>query len=77
MCIAIPGEIIELSNREAKVNIMDVETTVNIQLIDSPKVGDYILIHTGCAIEKIDKSYFNNLTDIFKEILDKDENGNE
>jgi len=72
MCIAVPGQIIDVSNTQAKVAIMGVETTVNIQLIEDPKVGDYILIHAGCAIEKVNQAYFNELSTIFKSILDKD-----
>ncbi len=73
MCIAVPGQIIDISNIQATVNIMDVETTVNIQLINEPKVGDYVLVHAGCAIEKVDRAYFNDLYNIFKSILEKDE----
>ncbi len=73
MCIAVPGQIIDISTIQATVNIMDVKTTVNIQLIKEPKVGDYVLVHAGCAIEKVDQAYFNDLSNIFKSILDKDE----
>ncbi|MDD2496484.1 MAG: HypC/HybG/HupF family hydrogenase formation chaperone [Tissierellia bacterium] len=71
MCIAVPGQIIDISNKEATVNIMDVETIVNIQLISEPKVGEYVLVHAGCAIEKLDKVYFNDLSNIFKVFFDK------
>lgn len=77
MCIAVPGQIIDISNIQATVNIMDVETTVNIQLVNEPKVGDYVLVHAGCAIEKVDQAYFNDLYNIFKSILDKDERRDE
>lgn len=72
MCIAVPGQIIDISSIQATVNIMDVETTVNIQLIHEPKVGDYVLVHAGCAIEKVDQAYFDDLSNLFKGILDKD-----
>ncbi len=77
MCIAVPGQIIDISNIQATVNIMDIETIVNIQLIAEPRVGDYVLVHAGCAIEKIDQAYFNDLSNIFKSILDKDERRDE
>lgn len=76
MCIAIPGEIVELKLTQARVNIMGVETLVNIQLIDSPEVGDFVLIHAGCAIEKVDRNYSNNYFDLIKplyDLLDEDE----
>lgn len=70
MCIAVPGEVIELLPSEARVKIMGVETTVNIQLIDRLKVGEHVLIHAGCAIEKIDKSYHDDLLGIFESMVD-------
>ena len=70
MCIAIPGEIIELKNTCAKVSIMGAETVVNIQLIARPKIGDFVLIHAGCAIEKVDKSFSDNYFDLLKPLWD-------
>lgn len=73
MCIAVPGQIVDISNKEATISILDIKTTVNIQLINEPKVGEYVLVHAGCAIEKLDQAYFNDLSIIFRSILDKDE----
>jgi len=73
MCLAVPGEIKEVFDNEAKVWIMGVETIVNIQLIENPEVGEYVLIHAGCAIEKIDKDYFDDLLSMFKNIINEDE----
>lgn len=73
MCIAVPGEIKEVTATKAKVNIMGIETIVNIQLIENPKVGEYVLVHAGCAIEKVKQDCFNELSNIFFSIIDKDE----
>ena len=70
MCIAIPGEIIELKNTCAKVSIMGAETVVNIQLIDRPKIGDFVLIHAGFAIEKVDKSFSENYYEMLTPLRD-------
>lgn len=70
MCIAIPGEIIELTKNNAKVTFMGAETIVNIQLIDSPEIGEFVLIHAGCAIEKVDKNYSDNYFDMIKTLFD-------
>ncbi|MDV4150231.1 HypC/HybG/HupF family hydrogenase formation chaperone [Clostridium sp. AL.422] len=66
MCLAIPGEIIELSKDTARVSIMGLESEINIQIIEEPKVGDYVLIHAGCAIKKIDIEYFEELTEMLE-----------
>ena len=69
VCLAIPGEIIDIIKHQAKINIMGAETIVNIQLIENPKVGEYVIVHAGCAIEKINKDYFNDLNNIFESII--------
>lgn len=73
MCLAIPGLIIALDDYSVLIDIMGLESKVNIQLIENLKVGDYVLIHAGCAIQKIDKDYFEELQKIFKAILDSEE----
>ena len=76
MCLAIPGEIIELNKDTAKVSIMGVESEINIQIIEEPKVGDYVLIHAGCTIKKIDIEYFEELNEML-ELLSEVENNYE
>ncbi|MCY6372031.1 HypC/HybG/HupF family hydrogenase formation chaperone [Clostridium ganghwense] len=73
MCLAICGEIKNLDLPFAVVNIKGVETCVNVQLIEEPLMGDYVLIHAGFAIEKIDKDYFDYLDNIFEEMLKEDD----
>lgn len=71
MCLAIPAQIIALERYSGKVDIMGVEGEVNIELIEEPKVGDYILVHAGCAIQSIDSEYFDYLQKIFQEIINE------
>jgi hydrogenase expression/formation protein HypC len=70
MCIAIPGKIIEMEVNIGKVLVMGVETTVNMQLIQDPVVGDYVLVHVGCAIEKINKEYHDDLLSYYHNLFD-------
>ncbi len=62
MCLAIPGQIIDVvddSNRLAKVDVAGVQRNVNIGLLDDDGVGvgpgDWVLIHVGFAMSKIDE----------------------
>lgn len=58
MCLAIPGRIIEMvdeANNIAKVDVSGVRRNVNIALLDGVCVGDYVLIHVGFALSKIDE----------------------
>ena len=58
MCLAIPGRILEIVdevNRLAKVDVAGVRRTVNIGLLDDADVGDWVLIHVGFALSKVDE----------------------
>jgi hydrogenase expression/formation protein HypC len=61
VCLAIPGQIIEVvddANRLAKVDVAGVQRSVNIGLLDDDgvgaQVGDWVLIHVGFALSKVD-----------------------
>jgi hydrogenase expression/formation protein HypC len=58
MCLAIPGRILEIvdeSNRLAKVDVAGVQRTVNVGLLDDAGVNDWVLIHVGFALSKVDE----------------------
>lgn len=69
MCIAVPAEVIEVYEDEALVNFGGVKTKVNMCLLDNLNIGDYVLIHVGCAIQKIDKKEAENTLKLFESIL--------
>jgi hydrogenase expression/formation protein HypC len=58
VCLAIPGQIIEIVDeprRLARVEVAGVRRTVNIGLLDDAGTGDWVLIHVGFAISQIDE----------------------
>ena len=62
MCLAIPGQILEVvdeTNRLARVDVAGVRRNVNIGLLDEDGdgrgPGDWVLIHVGFAISKVDE----------------------
>ena len=59
MCLAIPGQIVEVVDEElslAKVEVAGVRRTVNVGLFDGVGVGDWVLIHVGFAISQVDEA---------------------
>lgn len=64
MCIAMPGKITHIEGRKAKVDFNGNLIDVNVGLIE-PEVGDYVLVHAGCAIEKLDKERAQELNELF------------
>ena len=67
MCIAIPGKIVSIDTTKAKVDFNGNIVDVNVGLID-PKVGDYVLVHAGCAIEVMSKDKALELIELFREL---------
>jgi hydrogenase expression/formation protein HypC len=58
VCLAIPGQVIEVvdeANRLAKVDVAGVKRTVNIGLLGDAGPGDWVLIHVGFALSKVDE----------------------
>jgi hydrogenase expression/formation protein HypC len=62
VCLAIPGQIIEVvddANRLAQVDVAGVKRTVNVGLLDDgadgARPGDWVLIHVGFAISRVDE----------------------
>jgi hydrogenase expression/formation protein HypC len=57
MCLAVPLEIVELrDNNKALVRRGEGSLQVDVSLLRSAAVGDYVLVHAGFAIEKLDSS---------------------
>jgi hydrogenase expression/formation protein HypC len=67
MCIAIPGKVISIENNFAQVDYSGNIVKVNIGLVE-PEIGDYVLVHAGCAIEKMNKEMAQEMIDLFAEI---------
>lgn len=53
MCLGIPAKITQIEGEFAKANINGATIQVGIQLLEEVAVGDYVLIHTGYALEKL------------------------
>ena len=58
MCLAIPGRITEVvddANRLAVVDVVGVHRTVNVGLLDDVQQGEWVLIHVGFALSRVDE----------------------
>lgn len=68
MCLAFPMKITEIDDELAKVAIGDIQSIVSVALIDGVKKGDYVLVHAGIAIEKIDEEKAEEILMIITEL---------
>jgi hydrogenase expression/formation protein HypC len=69
MCLAIPAKIVSIENDKAKVDFGEkVLREINIALVNA-KVGDYVLVHAGYAIQVMDEKEAQETLQLWNEIL--------
>lgn len=73
MCLAIPGKIVEIvdaENQIAKVEVGGVKRNINIGMLpeNETHVGDYVLIHVGFAMSKVDEREAEETLRLLKEL---------
>ncbi|HEC83185.1 MAG TPA: HypC/HybG/HupF family hydrogenase formation chaperone [Firmicutes bacterium] len=70
MCLAIPALIVEKKGNWAKANVGGVVREISLELIDRPaEVGDYVLLHAGFAIHKLDKEDAEETLRLMREVF--------
>ena len=72
MCLAVPGKVIEIEGSIGIVDFNGVKREVRLDLVDA-KIGDYVIAHTGFAIEKMDEKDALESLDIWKQLLKSEE----
>lgn len=76
MCLAIPAKIAEVDDDGlATVDILGVTREISIDLTPQAKVGDYVLVHAGFAIEVVDEAFAQETIDLieqFPELVGED-----
>ena len=63
MCVALPGKVIEIKDRDAVVDFSGNQVTARAGLVDI-KVGDYVLVHAGCVIQKVTQQDMEDLQNL-------------
>ena len=53
MCLAIPLKLIEINGNEAVGEAMGMKRAIRVDFIPEPKLGDYVMVHAGFAIERL------------------------
>ena len=70
MCLSIPAKILSIEGNMARVSLGGTTTNASLQLVDDVKIGDYVLLHTGFAIEKIDEEEAKETMKLIRELED-------
>ena len=53
MCLAVPLKLIEINGMDAVGEAMGMQRKLRLDFIDEPKLGDYVIVHAGFAIERL------------------------
>jgi hydrogenase expression/formation protein HypC len=69
MCLAIPATILEFcTDSMAEVEMLGVTRKVSIDMIEGVEVGDWVLVHAGFVIEKVDEEYAKETLELLAQI---------
>ena len=73
MCIGIPVRVKEIKTKGALIEVEGVEKLINIDLLTEVEVGDYVLLHAGCALHKIEKREAEKTLQFMKNLLEEEQ----
>jgi hydrogenase expression/formation protein HypC len=74
MCLAVPAEVVETRENElALIEIGGARKEISLMLVDGVEVGDFVLVHAGFAIEKINKYEARKTLEMLEEMGHLDE----
>jgi hydrogenase expression/formation protein HypC len=70
MCLGIPGRVVEIEKKVAKVDVGGLLREISIELCPEVSVGEYVLIHTGFAIQKVDEKEAEETLELLRKMAE-------
>ena len=71
MCLAVPMKVVEINNNTARVEVGGTQRMIGLDIIDpKPNIGEYVIVHAGFAIVKIDEDEAQIILNDFREMLE-------
>ena len=67
MCLAIPSRIVKIENEMGVIDVEGIRREVSMLLLDDAVIGDYVIVHAGFAIKKIDAAIAKESIDLLRE----------
>ncbi|HBF35898.1 MAG TPA: HypC/HybG/HupF family hydrogenase formation chaperone [Firmicutes bacterium] len=75
MCLAVPGELMKVDGNQGEVNFSGVSRRADLRLVPGAKVGDYLLVHAGCAIQIVPADEALETLKLFQEMMGEEATG--
>jgi hydrogenase expression/formation protein HypC len=69
MCLAIPSRIIKIQDNMATIDVEGVQRQASLLLLEDARVGDYVIVHAGFAIHKLDEAAAQETLDLLREAI--------
>ena len=70
MCLAIPLKLIEINGTSAVGEALGMTREIRVDFIPEPKLGDYVIVHAGFAIERLEEEQALEDLEAWKEVRD-------
>jgi hydrogenase expression/formation protein HypC len=71
MCVAVPGRILSISDDAvAEVDFGGTRREVSLALLDNPQPGEYVIVHAGFALHKVEAGEAEETVALFRKLLD-------
>ena len=70
MCLAVPLKLIEINGNEAVAESLGLRRKIRVDYIDSPQVGEYVMVHAGFAIERLPQQQAEDDLEAWRELAD-------
>ena len=68
MCLAIPLKLVEINGNTATGEAMGMRREIRVDFIEEPKIGDYVIVHAGFAIERLPEQQAREDLDAWEEV---------
>ncbi|MCJ7685398.1 MAG: HypC/HybG/HupF family hydrogenase formation chaperone [Desulfobacteraceae bacterium] len=75
MCLAIPAKIIKIDDKMGTIDMEGTQREVSLLLLEDAKIGDYVIVHAGFAIHKIDETEAKESLKVLRELVSFMESG--
>jgi hydrogenase expression/formation protein HypC len=68
MCLAVPMRVVKIEGSDAIVDLGGVKKQINLGLLEDVKLGEYVIVHAGFAIQKVNEKEAKETIEILKEM---------
>jgi hydrogenase expression/formation protein HypC len=69
MCLSVPAKIVQVESNRAKAEVGGLLREISIDLCPEVAVGEYVLIHAGFAIQRLDEKEAEETLDLLKQLI--------